>query len=346
MKLNDAKINHYRSEMIPLEELKYKVALNKEYLKEKPTWYEINGKLQYFKIRNDFRLFTEQFYSMFAREILDIDSLEYEVAYVRTKSIFGKSKEEITKCGLLSDNFQTIDYNYYLVSELLNSQLSDFIMYGGYSLQSLLSFFKDYLDNKEYKENELFLIKLFIGDGFTHQVDRNYNNISFKVPKIDGVPYTKRLHPELLKEISGTEVYYRETEDGKLFLKDVTPTKLFDNERILGFDHKNVFNYKKGEVWMPLFPYSNDTFFETEEQAIEKQEEYLGLDPNLCELYINHPDICKPYFERLAYDDEYRKILERFQGDTRQINLNQEEIEMITDVLEDKREVFKRILKF
>ena len=33
--------------------------LVEKYLKEKPDWYEIDGKLQYFKIRNDFRLFTE-----------------------------------------------------------------------------------------------------------------------------------------------------------------------------------------------------------------------------------------------------------------------------------------------
>ena len=62
MKLNEATIKHYRSEMIPTSILKKKVSLNEAYLREKPTWYEIEGKLQYFKIRNDFRLFTELFF--------------------------------------------------------------------------------------------------------------------------------------------------------------------------------------------------------------------------------------------------------------------------------------------
>ena len=38
-------------------------------------------------------------------------------------------------------------------------------------------------------------------------------------------------------------------------------------------------------------------------------ENFEGLDHNLLSLYINNPNICKPILERLAYDDEYRKIL-------------------------------------
>ena len=36
---------------------------------------------------------------------------------------------------------------------------------------------------------ELFLIKQFIGDGFTHQVDRNPHNISGYIHKIPGVSH-------------------------------------------------------------------------------------------------------------------------------------------------------------
>lgn len=346
MHLNKTVIPHYRVPMIPIEELKKRVSLNENYLREKPTWYDIDEKLQYFKIRNDFRLFTEQFFSIFGREILGLDTLDYHVAYVRTMNPVLKKSEEETKCGLLSENFQTNEYNYYLVSELLNSQISDFIAYGGYTLENLLNFFKDYLDEKDYKVNELFLIKLFIADAFTHQEDRNYNNIGFKIPKISGVSYTKRLHPEILRNCKNAETQYKVDENGKILLKNLTPTKVYDNERILGTDHRNVYTYHTGQVWCPLFPYSKDTLFETQKDALEYQDVCDGLDPNLFELYLAHPEICKPIFERLAYDDEYKGILEKFKGNTSQISLSDEKEEEIKHLFEDKREILKRILTY
>ncbi len=84
MKVNDALINHYRSKMIPTHELKKLVSINEAYLREKPTWYEINDKLQYFKIRNDFRLFTELFYSKLAESFMQLQSLKYNISSVRT----------------------------------------------------------------------------------------------------------------------------------------------------------------------------------------------------------------------------------------------------------------------
>lgn len=346
MHLNKAVIPHYRSEMIPIEILKKRVALNEKYLSEKPTWYDIDGKLQYFKIRDDFRLFTEQFFSMFGREIIGLDTLDYQVAYVRTINPILKKSEEETKCGLLSHNFQTPQYNYYLVSELVNKQISDFVMYGGYTLEALLAFFKDYLDEKDYEANELFLIKLFIADAFTHQEDRNHNNIGFKIPKIDGIPYTRRLHPEIIKNYSNATGHYIIKEDGGIVLKGLTPTKVYDSERSLGTDHKNVFTYEKGHVWSPLFPYSKDTLFKDQVEAKKVEEEYDGLDPNLFDLYINHQEICQPIFERLAYDTEYRKILERFKSDTSQIRLSEKSEERIVAIFEDKRQVLSRILKY
>jgi len=346
MHLNKAVIPHYRSEMIPIEILKKKVSINEGYLREKPTWYEIEGRLQYFKIRNDFRLFTEQFFSMFGREIMGLDTLDYRVAYVRTKSPIIKQSDEKTQCGLLSDNFQSSEYNYYLVSELLNSQISDFMIYGGYTLENLLAFFKDYLDEEEYTANELFLIKLFIADAFTHEEDRNYHNIGFKVPKIEGISYTKRLHPELLAKDPNARGQIFITQSGRILLKNFSPTKVYDNERILGTDHKNVFTYHKGQVWCPLFPFSKETFFTTQEQAQRYQAECDGLDPNLFALYLTFPKICTPIFERLAYESEYKKILEHFESDTSQIHLSQKSEERIISLFEDKQEVLKRILKY
>ena len=347
MKLNQAVIPHYRSEMIPTEKLKKKVALNEQYLREKPTWYMIDGKLQYFKIRNDFRLFTEQFFSMFGREIIGLDTLEYKVAYVRSISPIGCSNLEETKCGLLSESFQSHHYNYYLVSELLNAEISDFISYGGYTFENLLQFFKDYLAEKDYNKNELFLIKLFISDAFTHQEDRNYHNICFRIPKITGVNYNERLHPDRLALQQEHQKSLELSTKGHWLLKGLSPSKVYDNERILGVDHRNQFKYTPGQIWQPLFPYSQETLYDSQDKAKSDSEtNYDGLDPNLLSLYIDYPKICQPLFERLAYDDEYRQILERFKGKSSQISLSEKSIEYFTTILEDKREIFRKILKY
>lgn len=350
MRLNEATIPHYRSKMIPTNKLKKKVLLNEEYLREKPTWYEIDDSLKYFKIRNDFRLFAELFFSKFAHSIMGLQTLDYSLAYIRTqKPNIPQSKEE-TKCGLLSETFQDLSNNHYLVSELMQSEISNFISYGGYNLSSLLNFFKDYIAKKEYTENELFLIKLFISDAFTYQVDRNPNNIAFQIPKIPDVSYRNRLYPEILSKIPTNKEYLEyDSERGIYLLKGFQPNVVFDNERILGIDHKDVLTYNPENCWKPLFPYSSDLDFSqlTDEEANQiRDEKFDGLDPNLCSLYMDYPELCTPYFERLAYDDEYRKILEEFRGDASPVILSDSDYEYVTNALEHQREVFKRILKF
>lgn len=344
MRLNEAVIDHHRSEIIPTSCLKKQVSLNEKYLKEKPTWYMVDGKLQYFKIRSDFRLFTEQFFSKFGKQILGLDTLDYTVAYMRTIIPGEKTTEEKAKCGLLSENFQTSGFNYYLVSELMNAEISDFISYGGYTLKNLLEYFRYALITEDYTKNEEFLIKLFIADAFMHQEDRNYHNIGFKIPKIKGVPYTSRLHPDQLENIPAARKHIHITDDN-VQLIGLSPTKVYDNERILGVDHKNVLNYTPGQVWCPLFPYDEDTLFKGQYDAQEVSEVYDGMDPNLYELFTHYPSVCKPLFERLAYDDEYRRILEDFTKETSQICLSPKEIEKFTEIIEDKRKVFTRILK-
>lgn len=352
MKLNAATINHYRSKMIPTKELKKRVCLNEEYLREKPTWYDIENKLQYFKIRNDFRIFTELFYNKLATNIMNLQSLDYHIASIRTISpAINKNKEE-SKKGLLSINFQDQNYNHYLVSELMQAEISDFIGYGGYSLESLLNFFKDYISNDDYKTNELFLIKLFILDGFTYQVDRNPNNIAFQIPRIPNTSYKDRLHIEKLKRnefAKGNAVLEYNEQTETYHIKGLIPNIVYDNERILGVDHKDVFSYDNENCWIPEFPYSNDLKFEKNniEKANEvKRKTFDGLDPNLTSLYMNHQDICKPYFERLAYDDEYRKILEEFTKETSPVILSTSDTEYVTSVLQNQQKELKKIITF
>lgn len=350
MKLNKATINHYRSKMIPTKDLKKQVCLNEEYLREKPTWYEIENKLQYFKIRNDFRIFTELFYNKLATTIMELQSLDYHIASIRTISpTINKSKEE-TKKGLLSVNFQNPNYNHYLVSELMQSEISDFVAYGGYSLESLLNFFKDYISKEDYKTNELFLIKLFILDGFTYQLDRNPNNIAFQIPRIANTSYKDRLHIEKLKRNKNaidTLEYNEETQTYRI--KGLIPNIVFDNERILGVDHKDVFSYSNENCWIPEFPYSNDLRFEKNNMEYAnkvKRKNFDGLDPNLTSLYMNHQEICEPFFERLAYDDQYRKILEDFYKETSPVILSNSDVEYVTSVLQNQQKELKKIITF
>ena len=346
MKLNEAVIDHYRAERMPISEIKRTIKLNEDYIKEKPTWYMIDGKAQYFKIRSDFRLFTEQFFSKFGKQIMGFNTVDYRVAYVRT-IIPGESplKEE-TKCGLLSENFQTPQYNYYLVSELMNPEISNCSFFGKYSLSTLLKFFKEYLTEEDYKENELFLIKLFISDAYTHQEDRNWHNIGFQIPKIKGVTYSKRLHPEQLVSEATASEYLEFNSVGAPILKGLEPSAVYDNERIFGTDHKFVHTYEMGQIWCPLFPYDESLLFQSQQEAQECADEFDGLDPNLLNLYMDHYDICKPIFERLAESDEYREILNEFTGGNSQIILSDDEYERIVSIVEDKKKTFQRILKY
>jgi len=348
MKLNEDTIKHFRSEIIETKKLKKLVCLNESYLKEKPTWYEIENKIQYFKIRNDFRLFTEIFYNRLAAEIMNLQSVEYRISRVRTIIKNIPKSQEVTKIGLLSDNFQNPDFNHYLVSELMQAEISNFISYDGYNLESLLRFFKDYLAEEDYKKNELFLIKLFLLDGFTYQVDRNPNNIAFQIPKLPNISYKERLNVEKLKKNPNVQDSL-ERKNGVTRLKGFMPNIIYDSERILGVDHKNVFAFNKDNCWIPEFPYSKE--LELEKNEVEKanniqKKEYDGLDPNLCSLYLNHSEIVKPYFERLALEDEYRKILEEFQNENSPVILSDADVEYVTNVLQNRQECLKRILQF
>lgn len=350
MKLNDTLIPHYRSQIIPTSKLKSKVAINLDLLKAKPTWYEIDGTLKYFKIRNDFRLFAEFFFSLFATQIMDLQALEYHLAYVRTEVHGLPQSKEKTKCGLLSDNFQDRSYNHYLVSELMQTEISNFIAYGGYNLKSLLAFFKDYLAQDDYKENELFLIKLFISDAFTFQVDRNPNNIAFQIPRISGICYKDRLYPKKLLQISNYSDYLELDKNRDTYLlKGLSPNVVFDSERILGIDHKDVMSYTPNSCWRPLFPYDNTlNLHELEPEKAQRvqDKDFDGLDPNLLSLYCDHEDVCKPYLERLAYGDEYKKILEQFNGNSCPIVLSSSDLDYITMVLKDRQKAFIRVLTY
>lgn len=347
MNLNTNTTPHYRSQIIDIENLKTKIFLNANYLKEKPTWYEIDNRLQYFKVRSDLRIFTELFFSCFASRVMDFETLDYNIAYVRTVSSDLKKSEEVSKCGLLSDNFQNKGFNHYLVSELQKPEISNFVAYGGYNLSSLLSFFKDTLSSASYRVSESFLLKLFMIDGFTFQVDRNPHNISFQIPRLPGISYKERLHiNKLIDNPLAENTLEFDSERGIFLLKDFVPNVVYDSERSLGIDHKNVRTYNHDQCWYPEFPYTEELRFSNGLEAkIISQKEFDGVDPNLLSVFIDYHDFCQPYFERLAYDDEYRKILEDFTAPTSPIQLEDKEVEYFRGIMEDRQTEFQKVLK-
>lgn len=119
---------------------------------------------------------------------------------------------------------------------------------------------------------------------------------------------------------------------------------VYDSERILGVQ-RNDLTYSPNKVWCPSLPFSQETAFTSQAQALECQQQWDGLDPNLLALYLEYPNICKPLFERLAFDDEYRRILERFRNNAGPIILTDKSLEMVTATLRDKQKVFRRIVE-
>ncbi len=343
MEINKSLIHHYQVSRVDEVKLREQIGINKGYLKEKPTWYIIDDTLQYFKVRNDYRLLTESFCSQFGK-IMGLDTLDYQVAYLKDTAIYIPKVEQQVKCGLLSSSFQKKDKNYYLVSELLNSEISDLKSYGDYSLESLLNFFENQTTKECYEKTKSYLLLLFICDYFTHQLDRNYHNISFEIPKIEGVNYKERLrlnvfHPEFASK------YGTFTDEGTIWrIPDLFPTVMYDSERSLGADHKKPLSYTLGEVWMPLFPYSPDLLFRTKQEAEAKKENYYGLDPNLVELAFNYDQEVIPILERLAYGDEYLEVLEKYNTNHSQIRIKPETNDFLVHLFEDKKKEVKKVL--
>ncbi len=345
MSLNDALISHYHCFEIPLSELKQLVMLDETYLKEKKTWYIINETLKYFKKRKDLHLFTEQFFSIFGREIMGLNTVNYEIAYVCVEDIDLKTKSQ-KLLGLLSNNFQSQKNNYFLVSELFNPTLSDLVCYGGYSLETLLRFFKDFLCFEDYEKIKQFLINLFIADAFMMQFDRNYNNIGFEIEKVEDISYTKRLRPDELAQSTQNENIVKNI-GGFNKLVGLKSSEVFDSEKIFVIDHKNGLKYSPGDVWCTAFPFKEGLQFRLEEKEKARAfviQDYDGFDPNLFELIAAFPKEAREKIDRLAKDDEYRGILENFTNRKGQIFINPDVATYIEILLENRRKDFQKIL--
>ena len=231
-----------------------------------------------------------------------------------------------------------------MVSEIKDSKISDFLSFGDYSLSGLLRFFHYILADDNYTVIETFLVRLFLVDAFLLQVDRNPHNIGFQIPEISGISYTQRLRPEILAKHGCTIASdYVLSASGTPKLVGLEPSKVYDNERILGIDHKNTFVHSSGDVWAPLFPFEGDLLFTSQEEAVAMQDVFDGMDPNLYSLISSFPYI-KSLADRFANSDEYRRILEDFTGGSRPVALSPAELEIIENTIIERQQVFRRVL--
>ena len=316
MKFNESVIPHYELERVPFEDLKSMVKIEPEHLKEKSSWFIIGGKLCYFKEREETRMFTEIFCEEYGK-LLGFNMAEYSLGYISEREVGGKKGQ--SKFGLISPNYQDPQYNYLLVSDLLNPRISNYGAYGPYSMQSLLNFLDTEFRLVPGKEEAMQdTVNEYIFDCFTKQIDRNPKNICYEV-LADGSPTDPRywgLHGRKVKEIRLATV--------------------FDSEKSLGIV-KTPHGYQLQDSsldWHSACPYSDE----------DKTLEGAGVDPRMFQLLVEHEDLARPLIERLAYDDEYRKVIENFERSNGRIVMDPALKKHLIAIFLGRQNEFKRLL--
>lgn len=314
MRYNESVIPHYHVPRVPLEDLKTMVKIDYDHLKEKSSWYIIDGQLCFFKERDEARMFSEIFESLYG-ELLGFDTAKYSLAYIREQKKVGRSE---SKLGLLSPNYQRKDYNYYLVSDLLRSNIANLSSYGVYSLENLIAYFEQEFASVDGARSAIEdTLKLYIFDYFNNQTDRNPKNLCYEFlvkPPISEGDYWG-LHGKKVIQIKLATV--------------------FDSEKSLGIV-KGPKGYEMTDdslAWESALPYS---------EIIDAAG--FDVDPNILGLYIDHTSIVKPFIERLAYEDEYRKVIENFDQLNSMVKLDPLSKEHLLRVFLGKQNELKRLL--
>ena len=314
MKFNESVIPHYELERVPFEALKEMVKIEPQHLKEKSSWFVIKGQLCYFKEREETRMFTEMFCEEYGK-LLGFDMAQYSLAYISEREVGGKKGQ--SKLGLLSPNYQRPEFNYLLVSDLLNPQISNYPAYGPYCMQSLLYFLEQEFTNSEGVEDTLQgTINKYIFDFNTKQIDGNPKNMCYEILASGNNPAYWGLHGRKVKKIR-------------------TAT-FFDCEKSLGIV-KTPGGYQLTDEslgWEAACPYS----------AEDKDYIGYGVDPRMLQLYLDYPQYAKPLMERLAYDDEYRKVIEMFEQSNGRIVMDPMLKKHLVALFLGRQNEFKRLL--
>ena len=306
MKINEERVPHYKLKKVPINEILKKVSINRDHLKEKNTWYMINGKLCFFKPRNDYRILGELI-SSDIQSSLGMDPVIYELAYINNE------------LGLVCENFQTPSNGYYHAMDLYRPSISSIKSWGPYSFKSLYDYFEVKIKDPALLEKiRTQLAELFICDYLTHQEDRNYNNIIFQM-KVNGITHELGKIPS----IHGKDII------------DISLAKIFDNEKCFSIGRDGVYDYNLNKEWDSAFLATPDTqkgFYED------------GIDKNLFDFYCEYTDLSKPFMEKIVDEFDSKKILEKFQQGNSQVIIKPKNVSYIDSLLTNRQEGIFKIL--
>lgn len=310
MKLNFERIPHYKLKKVPTEDVLKLISVDKFHLKEKDTWYMIDGKLCFFKPRNDYRIIGELLCSDIEKT-LGVDAVEYNLAYINGQ------------LGLISENFQEHGNGYYHVSDLYKSSVSSIKSFGEYSFKTLYDYFGVKLeDNKpDLEKVRKQLAQLFICDYLNHQEDRNYKNIMFKM-KVSGLEHKLGT----IESIHGRKI------------ESIELTKIFDSEKSFSIGREGVYDYKINKTWDTSFLVSPGTkkgFLDDERM----------IDINLLTLYIDYPELTKDFMNKIVNEFNPQQILKKYNQGNSQLFLKPNNVSYIDSLLTRRQEGIQKILE-
>lgn len=170
--LNMRKINRIENplKMSQVSVLSY-VDMDPELLKEKDSWYLVDSRVSFFKIRRDVRIAGECISQAYA-EALGNDSAKYSVV------------EMNEKIGLLCENFQDRKRHAYFDFCQLHQLFPSLPQrYNYFTLKEILNTFSYHYDEETTYQLQRALIGRYIFEWFTHQLDGNPRNTNFRLDK-------------------------------------------------------------------------------------------------------------------------------------------------------------------
>lgn len=309
MKVNDERVPHYKLHKVPIDDVLTMVSINKGHLKEKDTWFLIDGKLNFFKPRNDYRIIGELLCSDIQKS-LGMNPVDYSLAYINGQ------------LGIISENFQEKDHCYYHVSDLYRPEISSIKAFGDYSFKTLCDYFDAKLEDKSLlKKIKLELAQLFIVDYLTHQEDRNFKNIMFDM-KVQGIEHKFGMIPS----IHGRRI------------NDISLSKIFDNEKSFSIGRNGVYDYKLNKTWDTSFKVEPNTgvgFFDDERE----------IDINLLNIYMDYPELCTDFMKKIVDEFNPTEILSKYQQGNSQIIIRPNNVSYIDSLLEKRQKGIRKVLE-
>lgn len=243
------------------------LGIDREHFQEKDNWYKIDAVMQYFKQRGDSRVVGE----LLSGRILSMHGFEtasYEVVMLGDK--VGMISPNVHKEGYRYESLATLHRLYPNFSNLYYTDTKRV------TLKKIIELLKINVPNSE--EVIYQLIRKYVMDWFTNQLDDNVRNLTFE------------LDPE-----------------GHLQL-----AKIIDSESSFGATKKGI-NTEMNEIWIPAIPYQDELFktMPTKEDGMDVNIVYLMLDypeivmPLLEQLIDTNYDVLIELFRKSPYDSKF-----------------------------------------